>query len=125
MDPWPLLIIDDEFGVRESLRMVFGKEFRVLEADSLDTALPLVRESKPAVVLLDLLMPKTDGLEALKQIKAVHPRCEVIMLTAVSSKHAAASALKAGAFDFVAKPFDVVDLRRKVNKALEKIRGRA
>lgn len=125
MDPWLLLIIDDEVGVRESLRMVFGKDFRILEADSLDAALPQVRESKPAVVLLDLLMPKTDGMEALKQIKALHPQCEVIMLTAVSSKHVAASALEAGAFDFVAKPFDVVDLRRKVDQALKKIRERS
>lgn len=124
MDSWSLLIIDDEIGVRESLRMIFGKDFRVLEADSLDSALPQVRESKPAVVILDLLMPKTDGMEALKQIKAVHPQCEVIMLTAVSSKHAAAKALEAGVFDFVAKPFDIVDLRRKVDQAIQKIKER-
>ena len=122
MTPGPLLIIDDEVGVRESLRMIFGKDFRFLEADSVDAALPQVQEAKPAVVLLDLLMPKIDGMEALKQIKALHPRCEVIMLTAVSSKHAAAEALEAGAFDFVAKPFDVVDIRRKVDQAFKKVR---
>lgn len=101
--------------------MVFSKDFRILEADSVDAALPQVRQEKPAVVLLDLLMPKTDGMEVLRQIKAIHPQCEVIMLTAVSSKHAAVKALECGAFDFVAKPFDVIDLREKVEKALRKV----
>jgi DNA-binding NtrC family response regulator len=121
MNPPLLLVIDDEKGVRESLRMVFSKDFRILEADSVDAALPQVRQEKPAVVLLDLLMPKTDGMEVLRQIKAIHPQCEVIMLTAVSSKHAAVKALECGAFDFVAKPFDVIDLREKVEKALRKV----
>jgi DNA-binding NtrC family response regulator len=115
-----LLIVDDEFGVRESLKMVFYKEFRLMEADSVETAIPIVLESKPAIVLLDVLMPKTDGMEALRRIKEIEPACEVIMLTGVNSQQLSSKALNFGAFDFIAKPFDVVDLRQKVERALRK-----
>lgn len=116
-----LLIVDDEFGVRESLKMVFCKDFRLMEADSVDAAIPLVMDSRPDVVLLDVLMPKTDGIEALRRIKEIQPDCEVIMLTGVNSQQLSSKALNFGAFDFVAKPFDVVDLRQKVARALQKI----
>jgi DNA-binding NtrC family response regulator len=109
-----LLIVDDELGVRESLKMVFCKEFRLMEADSVEAAIAIVLDSKPNVILLDVLMPKTDGLEALRRIKEIQPACEVIMLTGVNSQQLSSKALNSGAFDYVAKPFDVVDLRQKV-----------
>jgi DNA-binding NtrC family response regulator len=116
-----LLIVDDELGVRESLKMVFCKEFRLMEADSVEAAIAIVLDSKPNVILLDVLMPKTDGLEALRRIKEIQPACEVIMLTGVNSQQLSSKALNSGAFDYVAKPFDVVDLRQKVGRALQKI----
>jgi DNA-binding NtrC family response regulator len=119
-----LLIVDDELGVRESLKMVFCKDFRLMEADSVDGAIPIVLDAKPDVVLLDVLMPKTDGIEALRRIKELQPACEVIMLTGVNSQQLSSKALGFGAFDFVAKPFDVVDLRQKVARALQKIHRR-
>jgi DNA-binding NtrC family response regulator len=114
-----LLAVDDEVGVRESLKMVFSKEYRLLEAASVDAAIRKVLEERPQVVLLDILMPKTDGIEILRQIKTIHPSCEVIMLTGVNSQQLAAKAMDFGAFDFIGKPFDVVELRQKVKKALE------
>jgi DNA-binding NtrC family response regulator len=121
MDLPLLLVVDDEMGVRESLKIVFAKDFRLLEADSVDAALPKVRAEKPNVVLLDVLLPKTDGIELLKQIKAIHPNCEVIMLTALNTRQLTDKAMDFGAFDIVGKPFDVLDLRAKVNRALAKI----
>ena len=121
MDLPLLLIVDDELGVRESLKMVFYKDFRLMEADSVEAALPKVQDAKPDVILLDVLMPKTDGIELLRRIKEIQPACEVIMLTGVNSEQLASKALNFGAFDFVAKPFDVVDLRQKVSQALQKI----
>jgi DNA-binding NtrC family response regulator len=118
MDAPLLLLVDDEMGVRESLKMVFGKAFRLLEADNVDTAISQVQEARPDVVLLDVLMPKTDGIEVLRRIKALHPGCAVIMLTGVNSQQLAAQAMSCGAFDFIGKPFDVVDLRQKVARAL-------
>jgi DNA-binding NtrC family response regulator len=116
-----LLAVDDEVGVRESLKMVFCKEYRLLEAASVDAAILQVQEERPQVVLLDILMPKTDGIEILRQIKTIHPSCEVIMLTGVNSQQLAAKAMDFGAFDFIGKPFDVVELRQKVKKALENL----
>lgn len=119
-----LMIIDDEFGVRESLKIVFSKDFRLLEADSMEAALPKVAEAKPSVILLDMLMPRTDGLVVLQKIKELHDACEVIMLTGVNSQQLADKARDFGASDFVGKPFDVVDLRQKVARAFERIAQR-
>jgi DNA-binding NtrC family response regulator len=93
-------------GVRESLKMVLGKEFRLIEADSVDIALERVAEARPDLVLLDLIMPKSDGLVVLQRIKEIHPGCAV---------------MENGAFDFIGKPFDVVDLRQKVARGIEHV----
>jgi two-component system, OmpR family, response regulator MprA len=119
------MVVDDEMSVRESLKIVFSKDFRLLEADSIDAALPKVQAEKPDIVLLDVLLPKTDGIEVLRQIKAIHSRCEVIMLTALNTRQLADKAMDFGAFDVVGKPFDVVDLRAKVNGALAKLSRRS
>ncbi|MGH7874040.1 MAG: response regulator [Candidatus Binatia bacterium] len=123
-NPPLLLLIDDELGVRESLKMVFGKSFRLLEADSADAALPQVRDALPDVVLLDVMMPRTDGLETLQRIKEIHPGCEVILLTGINSRQLAEKAMDFGAFDFIGKPFDVVELRQKVARAVEQVAGK-
>jgi DNA-binding NtrC family response regulator len=120
MDLPSLLVVDDEMGVRESLKMVFAKRYRILEAESVDAAIRKVMEEKPQVVLLDILMPKIDGIEVLRQIKNIHPGCEVIMLTGLYSQQLAAKAMDFGAFEFIGKPFDVAELREKVDKAVHK-----
>jgi len=84
-----LLIIDDEAGVRESIRLVFGKDFRVSEARSGDEAVHSVKAYKPEIILLDIIMPGRDGLGVLKQIKAIHPEGQVIMLTALNTARTA------------------------------------
>jgi putative two-component system response regulator len=122
MNPPSLLVVDDEMGVRESLKMVFNKDYRLLEAESIDVAIPLVKQEKPEVVLLDIVMPKTDGIEILRQIKTINPGSEVIMLTGLNSLQLVTQAMAFGAFDFVGKPFDVTELRQKVSRALEKSR---
>ena len=118
-----LLVVDDEMGVRESLKMVLGKEFRLIEAESVDVALARVAEARPSLVLLDMIMPKSDGLAVLQRIKAIHPGCAVIILTGVNSQQLANKAMENGAFDFIGKPFDVVDLRHKVARAIEHVTG--
>ena len=114
-----LLLVDDEVGVRESLKMVFGKGYDLIEADSVETAIDQADRSRPDVVLLDVLMPRADGLQALERIKTIHPDCAVIMLTGVNSQQLAAKAIDSGAFDFVGKPFDINDLREKVARAID------
>ena len=119
MNPPLLLVVDDEIGVRESLKMALGKDFRLIEAEAVDVALTKVDEARPDVVLLDMIMPKSDGLVALQRIKQIHPDCAVIMLSGVNSQQLATKALDGGAFDFIGKPFDVADLRQKVARALD------
>jgi DNA-binding NtrC family response regulator len=116
-----LLVVDDEAGVRESLRHVFGGDFRISEAESGEEAIRTVKADKPEIILLDILMPGIDGLEVLKQIKGAHPEGEVIMLTALNTARSAFTSKEFGAFDYVTKPFDVDEIRLRVNRALEKI----
>ena len=121
MSQTSLLVVDDEIGVRESIRLIFGKHFRVHEARSSEEALRKVKEETPDIVLLDILMPGADGLDTLKQIKKIHPEGQVIMLTALNTARTAFTAKETGAFDYVTKPFDVEELRLRVDRALEKI----
>lgn len=116
-----ILVVDDEVGVRQSLRMVFGKSFRVTEAASGAEAIRKVKDEKPDIILLDIVIPGADGLEVLKEIKSTHPDGQVIMLTALNSARTAFKAKGTGAFDYVTKPFDVEELRLRVERALEKI----
>ena len=116
-----MLVVDDEPGVRQSLQLVFNKNFRVLEASSADDAIQRVTDEKPDVVLLDIMMPGTDGLAVLKQIKSIHSDCQVIMLTGLNTARTAFTAKGTGAFDYVTKPFDVEELRLRVEHAVEKV----
>jgi DNA-binding NtrC family response regulator len=116
-----LMVVDDEPGVRQSLQLVFSKTYSVLEACSADDAIQKACSEKPDVILLDIMMPGTDGLAVLKQIKTVHPDCQVIMLTGLNTARTAFVAKGTGAFDYVTKPFDVEELRLRVEHALEKI----
>src|SRR6266508_2141602 len=117
-----LLVVDDETGVRQSLQLVFNKTFRVIEAASADDAIPKVSEERPDVVLLDIMMPGVDGLSVLKQIKSVQPDCQVIMLSGLNTARTGFTARGTGAFDYLTKPFDVEELRLKVEHALEKVK---
>jgi len=116
-----ILVVDDEAGVRQSLQLVFNKTYRVLEAPSADEAIQKLTEEKPDLVLLDIMMPGADGLTVLKQIKSIHPDCQVIMLTGLNTARTAFAAKGTGAFDYVTKPFDVEELRLRVEHALEKV----
>jgi len=115
-----LLIVDDEAGVRASLRMIFNKDFRILEADSSEVAIKKTQEESSEVVLLDIRLPRIGGLEVLRRIKEFNPHCQVIMLTALNTAHTAFAAKESGAFDYVVKPFDIEELRLKVENALKK-----
>src|SRR4051812_9828879 len=115
-----LLVVDDEMGVRESIRLIFGKTVRVEEARSSEEAIRKVKEETPDVILLDIMMPGADGLDTLKKIKSLHPQGQVIMLTALNTARTAFTAKETGAFDYLTKPFDVDELRLRVDRALEK-----
>jgi DNA-binding NtrC family response regulator len=123
MDPEKIkrrvLIVDDEAGVRESLRMVLKDTYDPVAVGSGADALESLGTSGFDVLLLDIVMPGMDGLELLEEVRSRYPRLPVIMLTATKTVKTAVGAMKLGAFDYVTKPFDVDELRVILDKATE------
>ena len=115
-----VLVVDDEVGVRESLRQILKPFFEVHTAANGEEALQCVRKESIDLVTLDLKMPKMSGIEALREIKKIKEDIEVIIITAYGNPDNAGEALCYGAGDFIAKPFDVSDVTTKVNQSLER-----
>jgi len=116
-----ILIIDDEESLLEFLSLLFDEEgYQVATAASMTQARARLEESEPDLVLCDILMPDGNGLELLKELRAESPHTAVIMMTAYSSAKTAIEAMKAGAYDYIPKPFDVEELKVMAGKALEK-----
>jgi len=116
-----LLIVDDEASLRDFLTIVFEAEgWRVEAAASLAEARAAVVKKEPDVVLCDLMLPDGSGIDYLKDVKAANPSIAFIMITAYTSTKSAVEALKAGAVDYIAKPFDVEELKIIVRKASER-----
>jgi two-component system, NtrC family, response regulator AtoC len=115
-----ILIADDEANMRWALDKALSKAgYEVVTAENGPTALESIRSERPDLVLLDLKMPKMDGIEVLREIKAIVPDILVIMMTAHGSTPTAVEAMKLGAYDFIIKPFDIEELLLTVDKALE------
>jgi len=114
-----ILIVDDELGVRESVRMVLKERYQVLAAASGTEAVDLLAGEPVDIVLLDILMPGPDGMETLERIRQQAPTLPVIMLTATKTVKTAVTAMKLGAFDYVTKPFDVEELTLIVDRAVQ------
>jgi DNA-binding NtrC family response regulator len=119
MDQPRVLIVDDEPGVRESLRLILKERAVTTLADSGEAALAYVERHPFDVVLLDILMPGLDGLEVLERLRARPTAPQVIMLTATKTVKTAVRAMRLGAFDYVTKPFDVDELLIIVERALQ------
>lgn len=117
-----ILIVDDEAPVRESLEMLMEGRFRVLKADSGEKAIRVIKENDVDVVILDVIMPGMGGMAALDAIMNMPEPPEVVMLSAADSARLGVQAVKNGAFDYLAKPFDSEDLLEVSRKALEKRR---
>ncbi len=114
-----VLIADDEEGVRESLNLVLGDEYDLAFAmDGEETLAKLGREHFD-LLLLDIKMPKLDGLEVLKRIKALRITTSVLMLTAYQSVELAKEAVKLGAMDYLPKPFERDHILTAVRGALK------
>jgi putative nucleotidyltransferase with HDIG domain len=120
-----ILIIDDEFAPRESIRMVLKDKYSVSTAAGALDGLSMMSESPVDLVVMDIKMPKMDGITALQEIKEKHPDTEVVLLTAYASLETARDAIRFGAFDYLLKPFDKDDILQVVEKGLAKRRSSA
>ncbi|HYM38299.1 MAG TPA: sigma-54 dependent transcriptional regulator [Nitrospiraceae bacterium] len=114
-----ILLVDDEAGIRASLKVVLEPTYEALSASTAQEGLDLFRRESPHLVLLDVVMPGMDGLTLLKTIREEDARVPVIMLTGTKTVKTAVEAMKLGAADYLSKPFDVEELRLIVAKALE------
>ncbi|MCI0568209.1 MAG: sigma-54 dependent transcriptional regulator [Acidobacteria bacterium] len=118
-----ILIIDDDAGVRQVLSdslTSLGYAARALESG--DRVLGSIRETGCDLLVLDMVLPRTDGMEVLQEVHRHHPDMPVIMITGYASVETAIKAMKMGAFDYVVKPFRMEEVELVVGKALERSR---
>jgi DNA-binding NtrC family response regulator len=113
-----ILIVDDEVGVRESLRMALKNDYEVSLAKDAEETFHQLKEHSPDVILLDIILPDLDGLKVLERVKETDPDQIVIMITATKTVKTAVEAMKLGAYDYVTKPFDIDELRLIISRAL-------
>jgi putative nucleotidyltransferase with HDIG domain len=113
-----ILIVDDEHGPRESLRMILAPSYRVLQAGSGAEALDILRTSDVDLVTVDLNMPGMRGEELMRIIRTEFPRVEIIVITGCGSVESAAEGIRFGICDYLQKPFDVVQVTASVMRAL-------
>ncbi|MBM3963158.1 MAG: response regulator, partial [Planctomycetes bacterium] len=120
MRDFDLLIVDDEPDLRWVLRGLFEDEgFAVREAADGDEALRAVAEASPDVVLSDMRMPRVPGIELLRSLRRDAPEVPLVLLSAVEDLATAVEAVKEGAFDYQAKPYDPQRLLLSVRRAAE------
>lgn len=105
-----ILIVDDEAAIRDSLRLILKAHFEVSVAADGEEALGLLPTVLPDLVLLDVSMPKLDGLETLRRMRDGGVTIPVVMLTGLTTVKTAVQAIKLGAIDYINKPFDVQEL---------------
>ena len=115
-----VLVVDDEDGVRASVRAILEETCDVLEAENGAAALQVLRTHDVDLVMLDQRMPGEPGIDVLPRVKAADPTTVVVVVTAVREVRTAVEALKRGAWDYLTKPFDVDEILLLAQRALEK-----
>ncbi|MGZ3525425.1 MAG: sigma-54-dependent transcriptional regulator [Thermodesulfobacteriota bacterium] len=113
-----VLIVDDEVGARESLKMILKSDYEVFLARDAEEGFLQIKVHSPDVILLDIILPDLDGLKVLERIKPSDPDVIVIMITATKTVKTAVEAMKLGAYDYVTKPFDIDELRLIISRSL-------
>ena len=117
-----VLVIDDEMGPRESLRMLLKPNYQVYTAENVEAGLRILREKKPDAVVSDIRMPGTSGIDGLRKIREIDPHVAVIMLTGFGALETAKEALRLGANDYISKPFDAREMREVIGRNVERTR---
>jgi len=116
-----ILVVDDEISMREFLGILMEREgYRVDLAESAESAISRIQTASYDLVISDVKMPGMDGLALLAQVKSLAPDTAVIMMTAFSTAEHAVEAMKLGAYDYIAKPFNVEEIKIIVRNALDR-----
>jgi len=117
-----LVVDDEEIVIKSCIRILDDDAYQVDSAQSGAEALRKIEENPCDVLILDIMMPRMDGLEVLQRVKETHPDIDVIMVTGLSQIETAVRSMKLGAFDYLPKPFDPDNLKLVVERALERRR---
>jgi signal transduction histidine kinase len=117
-----ILVIDDEIGPRESLRILLKTQYEIVTADRVDAGLAKLEEHEFDLVIMDIRMPGKTGIEGLREIRAINPSISIIMLTGYGALETAQEAIRLGANDYLKKPFDVHEIQAIVGKNVERTR---
>src|SRR5437868_4740261 len=117
-----VLVIDDEMGPRESLRMLLKPNYQVHTADCVEAGIKLLREKNPDTIVMDIRMPGMSGIEGLRKIREIDANLSVVMLTGFGALETAKEALRLGANDYISKPFDAAEMREVISKNVERTR---
>jgi DNA-binding NtrC family response regulator len=113
-----ILIVDDDKGIRELLSSLVETEgFRALTAGDGEMALKMIRSEDPDLLLLDIVMPGMDGMEVLRQVKDIDRELPVVLITGYADVPGAVKAMKAGAYDYLPKPFNNQEVIRIIQRA--------
>src|SRR5580698_9797261 len=115
-----LLIVDDEDGPRQSLRVIFKDDYDLLMAEDGPTAIKLAQENEIDVAVLDIRMAGMSGIEVLERLKYIKPDMEAIMMTAFETTDTIRQALRLRACDYINKPFDLATIRAAVSQAMQR-----
>ena len=120
-----ILVVDDEMGPRESLKMILNPYYNVYTADRGAQAVEMLRQFPVDLVTLDLKMPGFSGINVLEKVKQHDPDIEAIIITGYGSLDTAIEGLRLGAFDYISKPFDVNHILALVRRGLERRNAKA
>jgi PAS domain S-box-containing protein len=119
-----VLVVDDEEGPREAIRMILKPHYQVYLAASGEEVLTSLTRLRPDVIFMDVKMPRIDGVQLLERVKAVDPLVEVVMITAYASLDTVQRAMRFGAMDYLVKPFAPKELEEAADRAVARRRGR-
>jgi len=114
-----VLVVDDELGPRESMRMILQPLFEVKTASNGQEALQCLQQEKIDLITLDLKMPGLSGLDVLREIKKMNAEAAVIIITAYGTLTNAHEAIRYGAVDFISKPYNATDILSVVRRTVE------
>jgi signal transduction histidine kinase len=115
-----MLVIDDEEGPRQSLRVIFKDDYEILMASDGKSAIEIAQKQKVDVAVCDIRMQGMSGIEVLERLKYVDPAIEVIMMTAFETTDTMRQALRLRACDYINKPFDISTMRAAVSNAMQR-----
>jgi len=119
--PASILVVDDEHSIREMLTIYLRREgFEVHCASDNQTGLESCRARTFDIVIADIKMPKLDGIELLHRVREFSPETIFIMITAFASFESARDSMRQDAWDYITKPFDVQDIKRRIDEALRR-----